>query len=263
MYWSVSVSDGNLDPVRPQVEQLLEKMRDEQRAIARRTLDGCHNASKLLHSMRIIAEVSELTRALDKLEAAYRQGTVFCYRDLIQPARAAQKQALTIGIQVLDQHIAENRTNLAGAEAEQRRAVSEFRSRISQVESKADLKAGSYNPSAFSGCLIALAIAAGVFFLIMYGVVADERKHFYVVNFLLPCLALLVVGLLWKPVVGFFVAQIPAGAIRSEIPRLKSELDRVNADAESKLVREKERLDGELERLKRHKEQCQSELKAL
>ena len=82
-YWSISISDANLDPIRQRVERLLEQMREEQRLIARRTLDGLGSTMKMLQGMRITTEVAESRKKLDEYEAQYREGTVFAYRSLI------------------------------------------------------------------------------------------------------------------------------------------------------------------------------------
>ena len=83
-YWSISISDSNLDPIRQRVEQLLEQMREEQRLIARQTLDSLGSTMRILQGMRITSEVAESRKKLDEYEAQYREGTVFAFRSLIQ-----------------------------------------------------------------------------------------------------------------------------------------------------------------------------------
>lgn len=82
-YWSISASDANLDPIRQRVEQLLDKIREEQRLLARQSLDNLGSTMKMLQGMRITTEVTESRRQLDEYEARYRQGTVFAYRSLL------------------------------------------------------------------------------------------------------------------------------------------------------------------------------------
>ena len=83
-FWSISASDANLDPMRQRVEQLLEQMREEQRVIARQTLDSFASTIKLLQGMRITTEGAKSRKQLDEYEARYREGTVFAYRSLIE-----------------------------------------------------------------------------------------------------------------------------------------------------------------------------------
>jgi tetratricopeptide (TPR) repeat protein len=82
-YWSISISDANVDPIRPRVERLLEQMREEQRLIARQALDRLGSTMKRLQGMQITTEVAESRKKLDEFEAKYREGTVFAYRSLI------------------------------------------------------------------------------------------------------------------------------------------------------------------------------------
>ena len=65
-YWSISISDANLDPIRQRVERLFEQMREEQRLIARRTLDSLGSTMKMLHGMEITAEVIESRKKLEE-----------------------------------------------------------------------------------------------------------------------------------------------------------------------------------------------------
>ena len=82
-YWSISISDANLEPIRQRVERLLEQMREEQRLIARQTLDNLGSTMKMLQEMGITTEVTESRKRLGEYEARYSEGTVFAYRSLL------------------------------------------------------------------------------------------------------------------------------------------------------------------------------------
>jgi hypothetical protein len=184
--------------------------------------------------------------------------------------RDSQRQALEAAIKELDRRIGANRSTLTKAQADQAQEVSRASGRISDVEYRARQKAQSYHPSVFSGCLIAIGIVVGGFWLLAYMVnsgsgasPARTRDLDFIGTALLVCFGILMVGLLWKPIMRYFRAELPASGIRAEVPRLRSEYERVKADSEARLSREKTRLDTEHEQLKRQKEECQSALKAL
>ncbi len=259
-YWSISISDANLDHVRPYVERLLAQMREEQRVIARQTLDGFTGALKMLQGMQLTTEVAEWHRRLEECEASYREGTVFAYRNLVAPARDGHKQALQAAAKVLDQRIAANRAALAKAESEQKREVYEASSRVSDVESRASRKENSYTPSGFQGCLILIGAVVGAFWLLAFMVNDQTKDRVFIGKALLVSLAVAMVGLLWIPVMRFLIAKLPASSIRAQLPELRRNLERVKADSEARLARETARLNEELHRLKQHQERCQQAL---
>jgi tetratricopeptide (TPR) repeat protein len=135
MYWSISLSDANLEPIRNRVERLLAELREEQRVIARHRLDHFAATVKTLRGWQMTAEIVDFEKRLANCETSYRSGTVFAYRDLVQPALDGEKQALGAAIRVLDQRIVANRAALTQAQAEQTRSVSKANERIREGES--------------------------------------------------------------------------------------------------------------------------------
>ena len=99
MYWSISGTDSNLEPIQHGVEGLLSEMREEQRTIARKCLDQVKQMVATLAGMQIGNELAH-TRTFSQCESQYREGTVFAYRDLVPIAQQAQKKALEAAIQV-------------------------------------------------------------------------------------------------------------------------------------------------------------------
>lgn len=79
-------------------------------------------------------------------------------------------------------------------------------------------------------------------------------------NFKLVALLVAVAGFLWRPVAKLVTATLPASNIRSQLPELRRDLERVKSEAEARLNQETARLETELRQLKQQKEQCQQTL---
>ncbi len=73
-------------------------------------------------------------------------------------------------------------------------------------------------------------------------------------------LIILVAFLLRGPFLKYFKATLPAQTIRSQLPELRREAERVRTESEGRLAHETERLDQEAVRLKGHLEECRSAL---
>ena len=87
-YWSICVTDSNLEPIRRDVNTLLDAMREEQRAIARAALDRFRDTVNHLRGIAITTEVGAFTSKLEQCEAQYLEATVFAYRNLVPVAEA-------------------------------------------------------------------------------------------------------------------------------------------------------------------------------
>lgn len=229
---------------------------------ARKCLDQFQQTLTTLSGMQINTEVAEEQKALTACESQYREGTVFAYRNLPPIVNRAQKKALETAIKVLDQRANTNRSDLARAKSEQSQEVSKASSRISGVESQASSKERSYSASGFHGCLIGVAVVVGGFFLLAYAV-NNDKDRVLIGQILMVCFGALLVGLLWKPIMKFLTADIPASSIRSQLPELRQNLERVKEQSESRLAQQTAKLDADLERLKQNKERCQALLKSL
>jgi hypothetical protein len=266
-YWSISISDANLDPIRPRVERLLEQMREEQRVIAQQVLDGFGNTMGMLQRMGIAAEVAEWRRKLVECEVSYRSGTVFVYRNLVQPARDSQKHALLSATKVLDQRIASNRSSLSNAQTQQREEVAKASGRISEVEGQARAAAGRAPALSGCGCLC----AAGATFLFLFsaanyyvgtkgGPAYVSAKGTAATGFIVA----LVLGLYPIAVLlGKIGSKLSASSIRSQVPALERERAQAESSTGARISQESARLDEELSRLKRYQQDCKSELAKL
>lgn len=95
------------------------------------------------------------------------------------------------------------------------------------------------------------------------GAVNNDQDRVQIGQILLICLGVLVAGLLWKSIMKFLTADIPASNIRSQLPELRQDFERVKGQSESRLAQETARLDSNLGRLKQQKETCQNLLKAV
>lgn len=263
-YWSISISDANFEPIRQHVERLLERIREEQRVVARRRLDHFATAIKTLREMQITTEIAEWDKRFEQCETSYRTGTVFAYRDLVEPALDGEKHALEAAIKVLDQRISANRSALSKAQSDQAQEVSRASSHITHVENEAQQKERSSVSS--GGCLIALGAVGGGLSWMLYTIGQDypgSSMTAFLGGARFICLALLLTGLLWKPVSKYFTATLPASSIRSQLPSLKMDYERTRAESEVRLAQDRSRLDAEYEQLNRHKNNCQTALKAL
>jgi tetratricopeptide (TPR) repeat protein len=259
-YWSISISDASFEPIRKWVARLLEQMREEQRLSARQSLDAFGGTLRMLQGMGIAAEVAEWQKRLAECEASYREGTVFAYRNLVVPARDGQKQALQAAVKVLEQRSNANRSALSAAQKKQREAVSNAQSRINAVEHEAERKEKSYSASGFHGCLIAVAVLAGMAGCWMSVSGMPDRDQQVAGYVTAVAVVVGLIGLAWKPVMRFFTAEVPADNIRSQVLGLKRDLDRVKSESEAHLKEETAVLEGEPQLLKQHKEQCQQAL---
>ena len=265
VYWSISVTDSNLEPVRPSVQELLLAMREEQRTIARKCLDQVKQTAATLGGMQISSEVAEYTRTLSQCETKYREGTVFAYRDLVPIVQQAQKKALETAIKVLEQRLTANRADLVRYVADQRQDVNKASGRISSVESQADSRAGSHSFHGGFGCLIAV----GVLVLIVGGMAYNgdtsvgQRPLESRVVVMKWGAGIIAFGLLVPLLIKLVSATLPAAGLRLQIPKLKREFERTRNEAEANISRETTRLDSALNRLNQQKQMCQNHLKAL
>jgi hypothetical protein len=180
--------------------------------------------------------------------------------------RDSQKQALEAAVKELDRRISANRAAVSTAHTARTQAVSAAQSRISSVESQASSKESSYSPSAGCGCLIALGLFGLIF---VYGIfpvglcqqiIPACNDQTWAGNFKLVALLVAVAGLLWRPVAKLVTATLPASNIRSQLPELRRDLERVKSESEARLNQETAKLEAELQSLKMQKEQCQQAL---
>ena len=257
-YWSISISDANLDLIRPRVERLLEQMREEQRVIARQALDGFGSTMKMLHGMRITTEVAEWQRKLHECGESYRGGTVFAYRNLVQPTHDGQKQALQSAIKALDQRVNSNRSSLSSVQVQQREEVGKVSNRISEVEEKAREAEGSAPKMSGCGCLCAgAAVFLVLFSAALYRAGQQDTAGTGVVVAVL--FGLYPFGVL----VGKISSKLSASSIRSQLPALQRERGQVEASSKERLSQQSAQLEGELSRLKGYQQDCRSKLAAL
>src|ERR1039458_5483572 len=253
-YWSISISDANLDAIRQGVDRLLEQMREEQRAIVRRRLDHFAAAIKTLRGMQITTEIAEWQKRLDQCETSYQLGTVFAYRDLVQPALDGEKGMLAAATKVLDERIAVNRSAAKKAEGDQAAEVAQASARIYEVESKASRLEGAHVPG---GCVSVIGILGFIYFFISYLVMSaasNPAAVYWGHIFIVACLLFLGLALT-KPIMKFLKVSAPAANMRAEIPRLKTECDEAKARSEDRLSQARLRLNGEFVRLKNWKDE--------
>ena len=110
-------------------------MREEQRVIARNTVDRFRETlTQLLSSARfaVTPEVAASIPKAEQCESQYREGTVFAYRNAAPVAEASHRQARDQTLKVLDQRMAANRSGLNRLQTSQRNeAQLLFRGRVS------------------------------------------------------------------------------------------------------------------------------------
>jgi tetratricopeptide (TPR) repeat protein len=256
VYWSISIADSNLEPMRRRVEKLLENVRQEQRSFARACLDRFQRTLATLGGMRISAELSEHAEALQGCEVWYREGTVFAFHNLVLPAQQAEKAALQVSLKVLDKRIEANRAELLSAEKQQGRAVDELSSRIKNLEEHVRSKERPHEASGLHGCLIAVGGVAGAFFLFAYAVNTGLDRTL-IGQMLAGSGIVLLAGLLWAPVMRF-VRWLPLATITSQLSTLRRKLETVKQQSEARLKTETARLNAELKELNQRKLMCQS-----
>lgn len=259
-YWSIAASDENLNSIRQQVYQLLDQMRGEQGAIARRSIDQLSITMHLLKSLRIDTELSEYRAKLAECEALYEEGTVFSYRKVVQPAEECIKGSLQVGIRVLDERISKNDAAREEAKQRQQQQVAEVAKRIAAVESKAWQRERSYKLGWFRGFLFVLSPIAG---FVSCGIdAANNRSGNDAEGSAFVVMAIgFAVAMLWNPVMRSITAVMPAEYIRAQIPELQRELERVKIDSEVQLAKQTAALDSELRNIRQQREQCQLSLK--
>src|ERR1700681_380633 len=156
--------------------------------------------------MQIINEIAEGERSLEQCETSYRIGTVFAYRDLVQPALDGEKRALEVAGKVLDQRIAANRSALAKVQGDERQEISVASSRVSDLERQADQRASSYVGR--FGCIGSVVIVFGVYFCFMLTAVGDAPLREGGRVALTVMLLVLVVFLLKNPILKFLTATL-------------------------------------------------------
>ena len=259
-YWSISISDANFDAIRPRLERLLDQMREEQRVIARRALDGFVSTMKMLQGMLITTEIAEWQKKLVECESSYREGTAFAYRDLILPVREGQKQALRCAIEVLEQRVSSNRSSLSSAQSHQREEVGRVISRISDVEREATAAESSAPGLSGCGCLCAaVAVFCALFSALLYHVGGQSRES---------AGGGVVLALLFGlyPLFVFFgriASKVSASSIRSRSLTLQRERAQVEASSAARLAQQAAQLEGEISRLQRYQRDCQNKLAEL
>ena len=174
--------------------------------------------------------------------------------------RDSQKQALEAAVKELDRRITANRAALSSAQGQQREEVSKIQRQINDVEHKADRKEKSYSASGFHGCLIVVGIMAGMFgcWISVAGMPGQDQQVAGYIT--MGAVGIGLVGLLWKPIMRFFTAEMPASSMRSQLPELKRDLEQVRSQSEARLNQETARLETELQSLKQQKEQCRQAL---
>ena len=259
MYWSIAITDANLEPIRPQVQKFLGEMRDEQRDIARRTLEQLRIAIRSLQSMGINSGFVEAVKTLDDCQSLFREGTVFAYRNLVQAALDSERKVWEMGIEVLDGAIKTNRSELSRCGLAQREEVEKVQSQIRFLEAKASQKAKSYNLDSRHFVLIFVGLFAVSFsylHLLLNGVHTDWKVWG-------AALGIGVIIAVLPFIMRFLTATFPAAMIRWDIPDLKRKLDLARSTSAARLVRERAALDPELDRLKRNKMDCRSALHRL
>src|SRR5271157_3837336 len=252
MYWSISVTDSNLEPIRRPAQELLEAMREEQRTVARKGLDQFKQTLTTLGGMQVSSEVEEQARMLSQCETQYREGTVFAYRAAVPIALEAQKKALETAIKVLDQRVAANRQTLASIGPDLRRDLGTIQSQISSLEREADRIAESFH----LGC-----VGWGIVIFIsmsMFASLANQGRNVgggVAVLIGIPAL----IGLGGK----LLIATLPAGAKRSEAARKREYLQRRQTEIDGRIAEETAKLNSGLDILNNHKRVCQERLQGL
>jgi tetratricopeptide (TPR) repeat protein len=261
MYWSIAASDANIEPIRDSVDYLLAEMREEQRRIARQSLDTFAVTLTKLAGMGITGELADYHAELNRCDATYREGTVFAYRNLVEPCAMGRRQALQKSVEMFDQRITANRSALSLAQRQPESETSTARNRIQVVSREADLKAESYKGKfGLLGCV-------GLFFLVVLLALAGKAMGNHdpvertggIVAFI-GLLILMAALVLRIPIMQLMTATLPARRIRAQIPTLRQEADRIEKEARERLARETEKLGQELARLEQHKTECQKAL---
>ena len=232
--------------------------------MAHQSLDSFSSVLQMLTAMEI--DVSEWRKRLEECELMYAEGTIFAYMDLLKPASDGRNQALQAAIKILDDRIRINRTNLGKAQTDAAQEVSKASDPVNRVEREASEKERSFK-GGFSGgsCLLLILIVIFVFVSFLYSVAVDLDQRAHQQGYVWLTVALLTLAgfiFLRKPILKYFQATSPALTIRSQLPELNRQLERVKTECRERLVRETAVLDQGLERLKRQKEECQKALTA-
>ena len=261
MYWSITASDANLEPIRDNVDYLLEEMREEQRQIARQSLDTFAATLKKLAGMGVTGELVDCRAELERCDAMCREGTVFAYRNLVEPCAAGRRQALQKGVEALDRRIGANRSALSEAQRQQGKETSAVRSRIQDVNREADQKAKSYKGKfGFLGFI-------ALFFLVVFLLLAlqlmgghDPIERLGGMAGFIGLLIAIAAVVFRTTIRRWMTATLPARRIRAQIPALEQEASRIEKESRERLARETEKLDQELARLNQNNAECQEAL---
>jgi tetratricopeptide (TPR) repeat protein len=251
-YWSICITDSNLDPIRPKVNSLLDTMREEQRVIARNCLDRFRETLSQLRTIAITTEVSTFISKAEQCESQYREGTVFSYRNAVPVAEAAHKEALDQSLKTLDQRMASNRSALTQFQTSQRNEISKARGEANTLEYQARSKADSYKGS--FGCLQFIGIAVSGILGFVWLNQRDMQP--------LGVLSLIVAGFLvfMHPIRKLVTATMPASDLRSQAEEKKRQAESFATATELKISGETKRREDELAQFKLQKENCQKRL---
>jgi hypothetical protein len=158
-----------------------------------------------------------------------------------------------------------NRADLVSYVSEQHQEVNNASNRVSSVENQAENRSKSFTFHGGFGCLIAVGVLVLGFGGLAYNgdtsVGHQPREAVFVI--MKWGAGIIACGLLLPLVIKLMGATFPAAAIRTQVPKLKRELERTRHEVEAKISSETAQLDSALSRLNQQKQMCQSLLKAL
>jgi tetratricopeptide (TPR) repeat protein len=244
MYWSISASDGNLDPIRKHVMELLDQMREEAHDMASKRIEDLRNTLKLLDGMGIGDALPFRSNVLNTATQQLDQGMVFPYRDLLRPIREAHQDTIKFAIKVLQQQVSDNRQQIPVLATQGNHTVAKAKQATADSTKKEEEVASETRWGI--GCMIPIIIILALLNYIIYPTVNVILILFLLAAFLIS----------FKFVVKFINARGEAAEQRrAEVRTIKT--------TETTVAYGIVRLDEQLNELKQNQAFCEEKLKTL
>ncbi len=239
-YWSISMSDATLDPIRTRVIDLLAAIREKYRALARSVLDIFAGTIKLLQNMQIAGEGFD-QETLSRFEADYAGGIVMTYKALIALVPEANVKALRAGVETTDNRKKEAQRKFRITQGEHHDKIQKQRQHLTALEKRLTrLKEAYPTWDWFSRRTMYAGAPLTVLGIMIYGLGSypGNAEPFLVFGFLGVGLSIF-----WIVLKKLTQVVLPATRIRSQLVNLKGSYAQVQAGATAVLASESDTLD--------------------
>jgi tetratricopeptide (TPR) repeat protein len=256
-FFTIVVGDHDYDAIRPDVNRLLDSLREQERVKTRDSLDNLRRAISTAQKCGADHEIESWKQSLNELETMYQHGNVFVYREIVPKAEGIRVSAFQSAANVSTKQIAEKEAEVKRNELDKDSQLYRLRSQVDNLESKSravDSRAKFTDLGGYFTAYIILAIGT---FVVVGILMLNNKVGGDIATWVCLCPIVIIVAI--QLLVFIFGTAIPKAIYETRKDAEERRVNPLRRDVEKSYMSNKVRLEQELSALRNNLERCKQE----